>query len=248
MAQPLTQDQVNKIATDAATNVYNKLSTQMGVAKMGVHKHNGHDTTQIDYNDLTNQLTATAPLTITQGKNPVISITLPASIPTGTILMYGSYSSIPTGYLLCDGNAYDPTVYAALFAIIGYEFGTGVGSNFCVPYMSGRVPVGATSNAGLGGGANGIPGTRPVGGNTLTQYGVGQWQGEETHVLTTGELAQHTHNMPQPTGTAGGGVLGVSLLNQSGNIDSLVPSISTGSNTPHNTVQPVLALAFIIKT
>jgi len=245
MKKQSTSNQIKTVATTAATNVYNKLGTQTGVAKVPGHIHNGHDANKISYDDLTDQLTATAPLSISSSN--VISVTLPASIPTGTILMYGSYSSIPTGYLLCDGNSYDPTVYAALFAVIGYEFGTGVGSNFCVPYMSGRVPVGATSNAGLGGGANGIAGTRPTGGNTLTQYAVGQWQGEETHVLSTGEMPAHAHNLGiVPTGGASGVIIpNATNSTTPGNSEA---TDSQGGGGAHNTLQPVMALAFIIKT
>jgi len=244
----MNQDQVTKLATDAATKVYNKLSTQMGVAKMGVHKHNGHDTTQIDYNDLTNQLTATAPLVITPGIAPVISITGAAFVPTGSIIMYGTYSSIPTGYLLCDGGSYSTTTYAALFAVIGTNFGNPGAGLFNVPYMSGRVPVGATSNAGLGGGSSGAAGTRPTGGATLGHYDVGQWFGEETHTLVTGEIPSHTHDVLQGTGPAGGGVLVSAFENRSGNTDSGVPSTATGGGGAHNNEQPVLGVAFLIKT
>lgn len=239
-----------QMAVAAATKVYNKLGTQTGVAKVPGHIHNGHDANKISYTNTTNQLTATAPLSISSGQNPVISITLPPGVPTGTILMYGSYSSIPAGYLLCDGNSYSTTTYAALFAVIGYEFGTGSGSNFCVPYMSGRVPVGASSNSGLGGGTNGAAGTRPAGGNLLTQYAVGQWQGEETHTLVTGELAQHTHTQVWSIPGSGGGdyqalpdITSVGPNNLTG-----VETNATGSGNPHNTIQPVMGLAFIIKT
>lgn len=251
----LTSDQVTKLATDAATSVYNRLSTQVGVAKIGVHKHNGHDTTQISFNDLTDtsnvvtSVTATSPLVSTGGTTPVISINASALVPTGSIIMYGgAYSSVPTGYLLCDGNSYDPTIYPTLFAVIGYTYGTGAGSNFCVPYFSGRVPIGDGGITGQGGGTSGVAGVRPTGGSTLTAAPAGSWKGEETHVLTVGELAQHTHDQVITSGAGGGGVVGPTQVNQSTLIDSGVPTIAAGSNNPHNTIQPVLSVNFLIKT
>jgi len=244
----MTPNDVQKIATDAATKVYNRLGTQYDVPKVPVHSHTGTDTLKVDYNDLTSQLTASSPLTITPGTgSPNLSITLPASIPTGTILMYGSFTSIPTGYLLCDGNSYARATYPDLFAVIGTSFGAVDGTHFDVPYTSGRVPVGATTNSGLGGGASGS-GTRPTGGNTLTQYNVGDWEGEETHVLTEAELAAHTHvlNLPLSVPTGAGASSGVGPT--TGGVSTSPQSIaSDGSNSPHNTIQPVLAFAFIIK-
>jgi microcystin-dependent protein len=61
-----------------------------------------------------------------------------ALVPTGTVLMY-SVSSAPSGYLNCDGSSYSTSVYANLFAVIGYTFG-GSGSSFNVPNYLGLFP------------------------------------------------------------------------------------------------------------
>lgn len=64
------------------------------------------------------------------------------SAVTGQIIMYGS-STAPTGFLACDGSAVSRTTYAALFAVIGTNFGSGDGSTtFNVPDLRSRTPVG----------------------------------------------------------------------------------------------------------
>jgi hypothetical protein len=60
------------------------------------------------------------------------SVSLPATI----IQVYGNTQ--PPGTLLCTGQAVSRTTYAALFAAIGTEFGTGDGSTtFNVPNLGG---------------------------------------------------------------------------------------------------------------
>jgi hypothetical protein len=55
----------------------------------------------------------------------------PATNPIGTIIMRAS-SSVPSGYLYCDGTTYNTTAYAGLWSVIFYTYG-GSGSNFKVP-------------------------------------------------------------------------------------------------------------------
>ena len=47
--------------------------------------------------------------------------------PIGSVQAFAG-STIPTGWLLCDGSAVSRTTYAALFAVIGTTYGTGNGS------------------------------------------------------------------------------------------------------------------------
>jgi microcystin-dependent protein len=55
----------------------------------------------------------------------------PSTNPIGTIIMRAS-SSVPSGYLYCDGTTYNTTAYAGLWSVIFYDYG-GSGSNFKVP-------------------------------------------------------------------------------------------------------------------
>lgn len=69
--------------------------------------------------------------------------TLYADAPVGTISPFGG-SAIPSGYLLCDGQAVSRTNYTELFAVIGTTFGAGDGSTtFNIPDMRESVPVGS---------------------------------------------------------------------------------------------------------
>lgn len=68
------------------------------------------------------------------------------TIPIGTILPY-SNSTIPRGYMLCDGRAISRTTYKDLFDIIGTTYGSGDGSTtFNIPNLKGRIPVGIDNN------------------------------------------------------------------------------------------------------
>ena len=62
--------------------------------------------------------------------------------PIGTITPFAG-STIPDGYLTCDGTAISRTTYSDLFAVIGTTYGSGDGSTtFNLPNLKGRVPVG----------------------------------------------------------------------------------------------------------
>jgi microcystin-dependent protein len=65
--------------------------------------------------------------------NLVAGGTLYADSPIGSIVPYGG-TTVPTGWLLCQGQAVSRTTYAELFAVIGTAFGVGDGSTtFNVP-------------------------------------------------------------------------------------------------------------------
>ncbi len=95
-------------------------------------------------------------------------------------------------------------------------------ANFLAPDLQGRVPVGKN------------------GGTFATQGSSG---GEETHVLTTAELAAHTHALSMGTTTGAGGLV---LRGQSAAADQATGS--NGSGTAHNNLQPYLTIKYIIKT
>ena len=65
----------------------------------------------------------------------------------GSIALF-SGSSIPTGYLLCDGSALSREVYAELFSAIGTTWGAGDGENtFNIPDLRGKFIRGCGGNA-----------------------------------------------------------------------------------------------------
>lgn len=68
-------------------------------------------------------------------------------VKTGVVELFAG-TSIPDGYLLCNGAAVSRTVYADLFEVIGTVYGAGDGSTtFNLPDMRNRYPIGAGDNA-----------------------------------------------------------------------------------------------------
>ena len=115
------------------------------------------------------------------------------SLPTGAIMPFAGASAPTGGYLLCDGSSVSSSTYLALHAVISNTYGgsayTGAaGLNFTLPDLRGRLPMGAGTGTGQNASGTGAPS-----GTAQTARTRGQWLGEETHLLTTAELASHTH-------------------------------------------------------
>lgn len=159
---------------------------------------------------------------------------------TGWIVPFGG-ATLPTNALWCDGASYLRSAYPLLFGIIGTVWGAADSSHFNVPDLRGRAPIGVGSGSGL------------------TPRSLAATLGEETHVLTTAELASHSHTdsghahteitalpaigaaivgVPIPSAIPGAGVTGIASAAIS----------STGSDSAHNNMQPSAATNFIILT
>jgi microcystin-dependent protein len=159
-----------------------------------------------------------------------------ASVPTGSLMPYAG-SSAPTGYLLCDGSSVSSSTYLALHAVISNTYGGsaytgGSGLNFTLPDLRGRLPMGAGTGVGLNASGTGAPS-----GTAQTARTRGQWLGEETHLLTTAELASHTHNNTVSGGSTGSMSANASHSHQqasrqgtSGGLYGLVDSSNSGSS------------------
>jgi len=129
----------------------------------------------------------------------------------------------PANVLPCDGSNYlrddFPELYEALDAVYIVD-----ADHFTVPDLRGRTIIGVGSGAGL------------------TSRSTGDSGGEESHTLTTGELASHTHTIPLTASLpaqAGVGFAG----------DVTVPFVTqntgtTGSDESHNNMQPYYALNY----
>lgn len=70
-----------------------------------------------------------------------------SGVPSGMIMSYAG-NTIPSGWIVCDGNSYATASYPSLFGAIGYIYG-GSGSNFNVPNLVDRAPVGLTGGSSL---------------------------------------------------------------------------------------------------
>ena len=172
-------------------------------------------------------------------------------IPTATIVPW-SDSSVPTGFLECNGAAVSRSTYSALFAIVGTTYGAGDGaSTFNVPNLQDNVPVGKSNNKALAstGGANTVAATGNVGGSTANA------------TLSTAQLASHKHtgfpNNPQANSFESVSSAGRGPTGQTG--PNKVQSTGSGQGHSHNmsatftgdatsVLQPYLTIIYIIKT
>ena len=92
-----------------------------------------------------NKVTVDANGHVTKGENVTV-----AAVPAGTMLPFAG-TSIPSGYLLCNGATVSRTTYAALFKVIGTKWGAGDGSKtFQLPDVTDRVLEGTTDGTKVG--------------------------------------------------------------------------------------------------
>lgn len=170
------------------------------------------------------------------------------SSPTGSLIAFAG-SSAPSGWLICNGASLSTTVYAALFAVIGYTYG-GSGSSFFVPNLKGRVPVGRDTaqsefdNLGETGGAK----THTLTTSEMPSHnhsGVTDVQGSHSHTYSdfpnsNQDLAQGTYTFRRAPQTSNTGAAGDHAHNLS--------IYNTGGGGSHNNLQPYLVINWIIKT
>lgn len=119
------------------------------------------------------------------------------------------FNFAPTGWALCDGSLLSIAQNAALFSLLGTMYGGNGTTNFGLPDLRGRVPMGA----GIG------PGLTP-----RTQ---GDLVGTENVTLTTGNLPPHTHSLNATTAAATG-VAPTGALLAAGQVDA-EPGYASGA-------------------
>ena len=105
----------------------------------------------------------------------------------GEIRMVG-FNFAPTGWALCQGQLLAISQNSALFSLLGTFYGGNGQSNFQLPNLQGRSPVGV--GQGLG----------------LTNINIGEMGGTENTTLTIANMPQHTHAATQAAGTATGNI------------------------------------------
>nr|BAR21143.1 phage tail fiber protein [uncultured Mediterranean phage uvMED]BAR38716.1 phage tail fiber protein [uncultured Mediterranean phage uvMED] len=103
---------------------------------------------------LSGNVALTLPASITNGGflqtdgSGNLSFQIVAGVPTSAVFCV-AVATVPTGYLECNGNAVNRTTYAALFAIIGTNYGTGDGSStFNLPDLRGEFVRGFDNGKG----------------------------------------------------------------------------------------------------
>lgn len=185
---------------------------------------------------------------------------------TGLITPFAG-ATAPTGWLLCRGQLVSKTTYASLYAVLGANaFGTDTGSEFYLPNLQGRVPVGVSTTdtdfdrADVGGEKSVTLTAAQSGlvGHNHTQNPHSHTQDAHSHnVATTVNFGTHIHD-----NNASGGNYVSSGTNGAGTNSatsgSAQPSINTTTATnnavadanaaqAHTNLQPYIALNYIIK-
>jgi len=164
-------------------------------------------------------------------------------VNTGLIVPWTD-SSIPSGFLECDGTAVSRTTYADLFAVVGTNYGAGDGSTtFNLPDLADRTcqNKSPTKSQFSTGGANTVTTTGNIAGNA----------GNTT--LTTPTIASHNH--PVGTGSMRGAISGPAPVGGGGlegagggGAHSHALSSVTFTGGADSVLQPYLTLIYIIKT
>jgi microcystin-dependent protein len=159
----------------------------------------------------------------------------------GQVVMFaGNFA--PRDWAFCNGQIIPIAQNTALFSLLGTSYGGNGQTNFGLPDLRGRVPVGFSQDS--------VPG--------LTSYFLGEVLGAETVTLNITTLPAHTH--AASAGSSGNQLLptnnywaadgtGTIAAYSDKNADTTINQqviLPTGGGQAHNNVQPVLALNFII--
>lgn len=156
----------------------------------------------------------------------------------GQIFLF-SFNYAPAGWLPCDGRELLISEYSNLYSLIGTTYGGNGSTNFRLPDLRGRVPMGYGSGTGL------------------TATTIGEQQGAETITLTAAQVPSHTHdlNVASGSGTSFEAQGNVPASNRDGilhyaaaaNTIAAAGAIgSTGSGAAIDVMQPSLSINFCI--
>lgn len=177
--------------------------------------------------------------------------------PPGVFMPYAG-TTVPLGWLLCDGSEIRISEYGALFETIGYNFGARVSVTpgfFKVPDLRGRLPLGADN---MGGAPADV---------VTADYatGIGQIGGSEVESIAVDNLPEHKHDLRGDSGDQYYALRDVSgtpndteavvydAPNASGNGQALPNSGGILTNAeelgvPLNIMNPTLTINYIIWT
>ncbi len=162
----------------------------------------------------------------------------------------------PSQWMQCRGQLLPISQYAALFSLLGAQFGGNGTSNFALPNLQSNAPIGQGSGPGL------------------TPRDMGEFAGSTSVTLTTQTVPPHNHTFPaaaangdamvpasppnppsmlsqgNQAGGHGGGTPIPTFADVSGNtpvaLNAATLPAYQGGNQPHNNMQPSLALNWCI--
>jgi microcystin-dependent protein len=160
----------------------------------------------------------------------------------GEIRMVG-FNFAPLGWALCNGQTLPIAQNAALFSLLGTNFGGNGSTGFALPNLQGMAPM------HQGQGVN------------LSQRSMGETAGEASVTLLLNQLPIHNHS-PKDAPAGNSGPPGPTLAFAAGGrgkpaayapylasaaVPMAVPAVGlSGGNQPHNNMPPYLTVNFII--
>jgi microcystin-dependent protein len=172
------------------------------------------------------------------------------SVPVGMMVMYAG-GTVPAGWLICQGATLLIADYPALYSVLSTTYGGNGTTNFLLPNLAGRVPVGAGGTAtGALTGANGA-------GVGITEAGlgraIGSTGGYSSVTLTSAQsgLPSHTHSYNdyyRLYGTAlTAGTYWLNSNSQSELARYTGDASASDASSSHENRMPYLVLNFIIR-
>lgn len=131
---------LSKFSVDGASELYHNNSKKIETTSTGAIVTGVTSTTNLN---VSNNTSISGIATIGQIFSQSIA-------PIGSVVMWsGNVTSVPTGWLLCNGSPVSRTTFSALFAITGTTFGAGNGSTtFNLPNLTDRFIIGSSANGG----------------------------------------------------------------------------------------------------
>jgi microcystin-dependent protein len=164
----------------------------------------------------------------------------------GQVMMTG-YNFAQKYFAFCNGQLLPINQNTALFSLLGTYYGGNGTTNFALPDLRGRTPVGFGSSVD--------PSWQP------SPYQLGTVTGVENVTLLTSNLPSHTHTAAatnqtgggrNPTGglfaTSGTATTSAYVAQTGGALQPLYPATigTTGGTQPHANLQPYEAITFVI--
>lgn len=141
----------------------------------------------------------------------------------------------PKGWLPCDGRLLLVSQYVALFSLIGMQYGGNGTTNFAIPNLQGRVPVGQGTCEGY-------------------DYQLGQTMGVESASINGSEMPAHRHQLMATSDEADATNPVAASLAAAEIWAGVSPNTPTnrgclttvGQGQPHENMQPSLVLNWCI--
>jgi microcystin-dependent protein len=158
----------------------------------------------------------------------------------GEIRAFG-FNFAPTGWALCAGQILPISANAALFSLLGTNFGGNGTSNFGLPNLIGNVPM----HWGTG----------------QSTYAIGETTGSTTETINSSQMPLHNHAVqaaesntlktgtPGPTAWLGLATEALMYVNSNTSNTTLAPNAigpNAGGSVPHENMQPYLTINFCI--